>query len=172
MDQDWQVSWGTCPLNSEITRLSLNSSLFWHVGVLWYVKCCKLRRGSITFSGPPPANICPTTVCGKVYTSELSLSDIRLISSVVNDNQTFLVEYTPFDNLTIAKRVLEQCFENKRKKSSHLLVGVRTLAIKIEASTARKFTKEISMSYFTAHRVIWVVHQHFQVPSTFGKNSL
>jgi hypothetical protein len=61
--------------------------------------CSQLRRGSITFGKVAPANICPSTVCGKVYIPDLSVSDIRLISSVCNDNQTFLVEYTPYDNL-------------------------------------------------------------------------
>lgn len=76
----------------------------------------------------PPQNICPNSVVGKVYKAEISLDQIRIISSVCNDNQTFLVEYTPFDNLQIAKRVLEQCFEGKRKKNSPLLVGVRLWA--------------------------------------------
>lgn len=67
-------------------------------------------------------------MCGKVYIPDLSVSDVRLISSVCNDNQTFLVEYTPYDTLQIAKRVLEQCFDaGKSKKNSHLLVGVRSM---------------------------------------------
>jgi hypothetical protein len=91
----------------------------------------------------PPANVCPNTFVGKVYTAEMSASDIQLISSVCNENQTFLVEYTPFDNLTIAKRVLEQCFEGKRKKNSHLLVGVRGLEFGITCT----------------HYISYVVHQ-------------
>ena len=60
----------------------------------------------------------------------MSITDIRLISSVCNDNQTFLVEYTPYDNLQIVKRALEQCHEAKRTKKSPLLLGVRTMAFK------------------------------------------
>lgn len=69
----------------------------------------------------------------------MSKSDIQLISSVCNENQTFLVEYTPFDNLTIAKRVLEQCFEGKRKKNSPLLVGVRSSEFRMTRTNSISF---------------------------------
>jgi hypothetical protein len=98
---------------------------------MFLVKSFQLRRGSVMFSKVPPPNLCPLTLNGKVYCAEMSVTDIRLISSVCNDNQTFLVEYTPYDNLQIVKRALEQCHEARRKKPSHLLLGVRIMAFKI-----------------------------------------
>ena len=130
MDQDGQVCIIATSFFVKLACLSVASTCN---------LCFKLRRGTITFGSVPPANVCPKTFVGKVYTSEMSKSDIQLISSVCNENQTFLVEYTPFDNLTIAKRVLEQCFEGKRKKNSPLLVGVRSSELRISRTNYISF---------------------------------
>lgn len=52
---------------------------------------------------------------------ELSTEQIRLLSNSCNDNQSFLIEYTPYDVLLIVKRILELSFEKSKGKAKNIL---------------------------------------------------
>lgn len=85
------------------------------------------RRGVPTFTGPAPKEVVPDTIYGKIFSWDLSLEQIRIMSYSCNDNQSFLVEFTPYDQLMTAKRVLESCLEAKPGKLSILKVEVGKL---------------------------------------------
>ena len=79
------------------------------------------RRRNVTFHGEPPKEVMPSKCWGKIVTWEMSTEEIRLLSDSCNDNQSFLIEYTPYDSIVSAKRILELCFEKQKGKAQDIL---------------------------------------------------
>ena len=78
------------------------------------------RRRNVTFHGEPPKEVMPSKCWGKIVTWEMSTEEIRLLSDSCNDNQSFLIEYTPYDSIVSAKRILELCFEKQKGKAQDI----------------------------------------------------
>lgn len=78
------------------------------------------------FVGAPPTSVVPERIYGKLLTWSMSAQEIGLLSASCNDNQAFLIEYTPYDQLMTVKRILEACFAAKTNanKKSHLSIEV------------------------------------------------
>lgn len=87
---------------------------------------CPFRNKVVKFSGAPPASVVPEKIYGKLLTWTMSAQEIRLLSASCNDNQSFLIEYTPYDQLMTVKRILESCFAASKNtnRKSHLNVEV------------------------------------------------
>jgi hypothetical protein len=84
------------------------------------------RSKVVKFVGPPPASVFPDRIYGKLLTWRISAQEIGLLSASCNDNQAFLIEYTPYDQLMTVKGVLEYAFTANRNtsKKSHLNIEV------------------------------------------------
>ena len=50
---------------------------------------------------------------GKLFRWSLSTEDMEFLSANVNDTSAFHIEYTPYDHLAAAKRVLELYIKTK-----------------------------------------------------------
>lgn len=128
------------------------------------------RRGVPSFTGPAPKEVVPEKIYGKIFTWHLSMEQIRLMSYSCNDNQSFLVEFTPFDQLITVKRVLESCLEAKPGKSSILKVevGKQKDAFKTACHTMNEcmlhFFYEQPSEAFNSHL------EHFNRPPPMGRD--
>ena len=97
-----------------------------------WIKMSGTRSGqkkTVTFHGSPPPEVVPLKVTGRIVSWTLSVKEIRHLSSSCNDNQSFQIEYTPFDQLQTVGRVLEEYLESDPSKKT--ITNVQVLALNL-----------------------------------------